>query len=78
MESPMTKKLEELLNLPDSKEIIKDARQEEKRNTAVVQAEDTQRDIQELDKIASALPRVKGLGDLSRFRIRRYCTKSVK
>ena len=50
----MTKKLEELLNLPDSKEIIKDARQEEKRNTAVVQAEDTQRDIQELDKIASA------------------------
>ena len=59
----MTKKLEELLNLPDSKEIIKDARQEEKRNTAVVQAEDTQRDIQELDKIASALPSVKGLGE---------------
>ena len=59
----MTKKLEELLNLPDSKEIIKDAKQEEKRHTAVVQAEDTQRDIQELDKIASALPSVKGLGE---------------
>lgn len=59
----MTKKLEELLNLPDSKEIINDAKQEEKRHTAVVQAQDTQRDIQELDKIASALPSVKGLGE---------------
>jgi hypothetical protein len=28
-----------------------------------VQAQETQRDIHELDKIASALPRVKGLGD---------------
>ncbi len=59
----MTKKLEELLNLPDSKEIIDTARQQEKKNTAVVQAQDTQRDIQELDKIASALPSVKGLGE---------------
>ena len=59
----MTKKLEELLNLPDSKEIIDDAKQEDKKNTAVVQAQETQRDIHELDKIASALPRVKGLGD---------------
>lgn len=59
----MTKKLEELLNLPDSKEIIDTAKQEEKKNTAVVQAQDTQRDIQELDKIASALPSVKGLGE---------------
>lgn len=59
----MTKKLEELLNLPDSKEIIDEAKQSDKKNTAVVQAQETQRDIQELDKIASALPRVKGLGE---------------
>ena len=59
----MTKKLEELLNLPDSKEIIDTAKQEDKKNTAVIQAQDTQRDIQELDKIASALPSVKGLGE---------------
>ena len=59
----MTKKLEELLNLPDSKEIIDTAKQKDKKTTAIIQAQDTQRDIQELDKIASALPSVKGLGE---------------
>jgi len=62
----MTKKLEELLNLPDSKEIVDDAKAEEKKtkkDTAIIEAEETQRDIQELDKIAAALPSVKGLGD---------------
>lgn len=62
----MTKKLEELLNLPDSKEIVDEAKAEDKKTkkqTAIVEAEETQRDIQELDKIASALPRVKGLGE---------------
>jgi len=62
----MTKKLEELLNLPDSKEIVDEAKAEEKKTkkeTTIVEIAETQRDIQELDKIASALPRVKGLGD---------------
>jgi hypothetical protein len=62
----MTKKLEELLNLPDSKEIVEEAKAEDKKTkkeTAIIEAEETQRDIQELDKIASALPRVKGLGE---------------
>jgi len=62
----MNKKLEELLNLPDSKEIVDDAKAEEKKtkkDTAIIEAEETQRDIQELDKIAAALPSVKGLGD---------------
>jgi hypothetical protein len=55
----MTKKLEDLLNLPDSKEMIK----EQKRSQPVVpDREETFREIDELDKIASALPAVKGLG----------------
>ena len=59
----MTKKLEELLNLPDSKEMIQDAKNQDKANSAVVNQQDTLRDIAEFDKIASALPSVKGLGD---------------
>ena len=62
----MTKKLEELLNLPDSKEIVDEAKAEDKKTkkeTAIIEAQETQRDIQELDKIASALPSVNGLGD---------------
>ena len=51
----MTKKLEEMLNLPDNKDI----KQQEQ---AVVAQEETFRDIAEFDKIASALPAVKGLG----------------
>ena len=57
----MTKKLEELLNLPDSKEIISEAKNETKAKAAVVEQQDTMRDIAEFDKIASALPSVKGL-----------------
>jgi hypothetical protein len=54
------KKLEEILNLPESKKIVKD---EEK---AAVKAEAAQpflRDISEFDKIAAALPAVKGLAE---------------
>jgi hypothetical protein len=59
----MTKKLEDLLNLPDSKEIIKDAEvQEVEQKKYEVEQADTFRDIAEFDKIASALPAVKGLG----------------
>jgi hypothetical protein len=62
----MTKKLEELLNLPDSKQIVDKAKKEDKKQAkeaAIVEQEDTIRDITELDKIASALPMVKGLGE---------------
>lgn len=64
----MTKKLEELLNLPESKEIVDEARSTEKKKakeTAVIEQESTMRDIAEFDKIASALPQVKGLGELA-------------
>ena len=59
----MTKKLEELLNMPDSKEIINDDKKKEKVKTAVVEQEETMRSMAEFDKITAALPQVKGLGD---------------
>ena len=59
----MTKKLEDLLNLPDSKQIIQDEKNKDKAQTAIVEQEETFRNIAEFDKIASALPAVKGLGD---------------
>ena len=59
----MTKKLEELLDLQDSKDLIDQSKQQEKAQQVVVEQEDAVRDIAELDKIASALPSVKGLGD---------------
>jgi len=57
----MTKKLEEILNLPESKKIVK---QEEKKQTKTEVAP-LLRDISEFDKISAALPQVKGLGDLA-------------
>ena len=55
----MTKKLEEILNLPESKKIVK---QEEKK--APPAAPPLLRDIAEYDKISAALPQVDGLGHL--------------
>ena len=58
----MTKKLEEILNLPDSQEII----EAEEAPTSVPPAQESFfRDISEFDKISAALPQVKGLGDIS-------------
>lgn len=58
----MTKKLEEILNLPESKKIVK---QEEKKQEQVPVAQPLLRDISDFDKIAAALPQVKGLGDIA-------------
>lgn len=58
----MTKKLEELLNLPESKKIVK---QEEKQAKKAEVAQPFIRDMSEFDKISAALPAVKGLGDIS-------------
>jgi len=60
----MTKKLEQLLNLPENKEIIE---QEEKKISSISKPEPDPffRDIAEFDKIAASLPQVKGLGDVS-------------
>jgi hypothetical protein len=55
------KKLEEILNLPESKKIVKE---EEKKQTKTEVAP-LLRDMSEFDKISAALPAVKGLGDAS-------------
>ena len=60
----MSKKLEELLDLPDSKEIIKKEKEKGKQEV-MSQQNDTLRDIAEMDKISAALPQVKGLGELA-------------
>ncbi len=60
----MTKKLEELLNLPDSKKIIKDDEKQQAK-AEVAKTQPLLRDVSEFDKIAAALPQVKGLGDVS-------------
>jgi hypothetical protein len=69
----MTKKLEELLNLPESQEIAKEeeeqrskTRQAEKKVArSQAPAENLFREMGDIDKIAAALPQVKGLGDVS-------------
>ena len=58
------KKLEDLLNLPASKDIIK-AEEKKKQKEIKAQAQPLLRDMSEFDKIAAALPQVKGLGDAS-------------
>jgi hypothetical protein len=58
----MTKKLEEILNLPESKKLVKE---EEKKKAKAEVAKPFIRNIDEFDKISAALPQVTGLGDIS-------------
>lgn len=57
----MTKKLEELLNIESTEPIVEPV----VIDSAPVPTIDLQDRLEELDKIAAALPRVKGLGDVS-------------
>ena len=59
----MTKKLEELFNLPEAKEEPVEA--PERVEAEPVPAIDLQEKLEEFDKISAALPRVKGLGDMA-------------
>ena len=63
----MTKKLEDLLNLPDSKEIINQAEVQEKEQEKydLAEQEKTFDAMVEFDKISAALPAVKGLGEMA-------------
>ena len=74
------KKLEELLNMPESKEIVqKDKEQSSKseKQHAIVEHEETARSIAELDKISAALPQVKGLGELADKELNEVADKSM-
>ena len=59
----MTKKLEELLNLPEHKQTMKEIEQEIKnRSRELAKQEEIDQTLKEFDKVASALPAVEGLG----------------
>jgi|TARA_X000000950_G_scaffold30789_1_gene33281 hypothetical protein len=73
----MTKKLEEMLNLPDSKELIEKAKNKDKAETAVIEQKETMRDIAEFDKIAAALPAVKGLGEMADKELNEVAQKAM-
>ena len=70
----MTKKLEELLNLPPSQEeaIEKPA------EPIPPQVLDLEEKLEQFDKIAAALPRVKGLGDVSDAELDALANKAEK
>ena len=73
----MSKKLEELLDLPDSKEIIKQEKEKETKDV-VAQQNDTLRDIAEMDKISAALPQVKGLGEMADTELQEVSDKAME
>src|SRR6056300_185778 len=78
MEAIMTKKLEDLLNLPDSKEIIEQAEaQEEQQSKHEIEREQAFRDMAEFDKIAAALPAVKGLGEMADKELNEVADKAM-
>ena len=75
----MTKKLEDLLNLPDSKEIIKQAEdQEVEQSKHEIEREQTFRDMAEFDKITAALPSVKGLGEAADKELNEVADKAMQ
>jgi hypothetical protein len=75
----MTKKLEDLLNLPDSKKIIEQAKLQEAEQTKYeIEQAETFRDIEEFDKIASALPAVKGLGQKADEELNEIADKAMQ
>ena len=75
----MTKKLEDLLNLPESKELVQQAEdQEAEQKQYEIQQAETFRDIEEFDKIASALPAVKGLGEMADRELNEIADKAMQ
>lgn len=68
----MTKKLEELLNLPPNEEPMIAPTAE------ALPTIDLQEKLEEFDKIAAALPRVKGLGDMADVELDALADKAEK
>jgi hypothetical protein len=62
----MSKKLEEILNLPEAKEMMKDIEKNIKdRSLEIVKQEEIEQTLKDFDKISFALPTVDGLGSSS-------------
>jgi predicted transcriptional regulator len=73
----MTKKLEDLLNLPDAQGAIKKEKAKESPATVIAEQEKTFRDISEFDKIAAALPIVDGLGQMADRELNEIADKAM-
>lgn len=69
----MTKKLEELFNLPSEEEPVVSAQEVEEPVVLNLQEK-----LEEFDKISAALPRVKGLGDISDAELDALASKAEK
>lgn len=75
----MTRKLEDLLNLPESKEIVEEAEAKEVEQTKhELERAEAFRDIAEFDKIAAALPQVKGLGEMADRELNEVADKAMQ
>jgi hypothetical protein len=79
----MTKKLEELLNLPENKviiepEVIEEETVPRKRGPKNKEERERLRDIAEFDKIAEALPAVRGLGQMADDELNDISKKAIK
>jgi hypothetical protein len=61
----MTKRLEEILNLPENKKMVRDAEPSSDKLSKKPVAPPLLRDMAEFDKISASLPQVSGLGDLA-------------
>ncbi len=70
----MTKKLEELLNIEPAESVI----QAEAVDVSPVPTINLEEKLEEFDKIAAALPRVKGLGDISDSELDALADKAEK
>ena len=75
----MTKKLEELLDLPDSKEILEEekSKNKEKAKQELKTQTDTFDAMAEFDKISAALPAVKGLGEMADKELNEVADKAM-
>jgi hypothetical protein len=67
----MTKRLEEVLNLPENKKMVyddnraADVREQREEARKAAEVDPLLRDFTDFDKISAALPQVKGLGEIS-------------
>jgi len=73
----MTKKLQEIFDVEDEKELKQKQKQQSEPQQKQVEEESEIRDIAELDKIASALPAQKGLGKLADQELDEVATKAM-
>lgn len=75
----MTKKLEDLLNLPENKTAVEKAKkQETEQKKYEIDQEKSFRDIAEFDKIEQALPQVKGLGEMADAELNEIADKAMQ